>query len=61
VVTVFPDSNKKYLSTDLLREEPVKEGFLSSDIELLSFGAQKRVCKMCFTQSEAILEYAKTN
>ncbi len=60
VVTVFPDSNKKYLSTDLLKEEPVKDGFLSSDIELLSFGAQKRVCKMCFSQTEAALEYAKT-
>ena len=27
VVTVFTDSNKKYLSTDLTKEEPVKEGF----------------------------------
>ena len=26
VVTVFPDDNKKYLSTDLLREEPVEAG-----------------------------------
>jgi len=61
VVTVFPDSNKKYLSTDLLKEEPIKEGFLSTDIELLSFGAQKRVCKMCFSPAEAALEYAKTS
>ena len=37
VVTVFSDSNKKYLSTDLCREEPVKYGFLSSDIELLDY------------------------
>lgn len=35
VVTVFSDDNKKYLSTDLMKEEPVKEGFLSSDIELI--------------------------
>lgn len=35
VVTVFADDNKKYLSTDYSREEPVKEGFLSTDIELL--------------------------
>jgi cysteine synthase A len=47
VVTVFPDSNKKYLSTDLLREEPVKEGFLSSDIELIDFSSFKRVCHTC--------------
>jgi cysteine synthase A len=47
IVTVFPDSNKKYLSTDLLREEPVKEDFLSQDIELLHFRAFKRVCHTC--------------
>ena len=34
VVTVFPDDNKKYLSTDLMREEKVKEDFLSKDIIL---------------------------
>lgn len=37
VVTIFSDSNKKYLSTDLCKEEPIKEGFLSSDVELLGF------------------------
>lgn len=34
VVTILPDDNKKYLSTDLLKEEEVKEEFLSPDIEL---------------------------
>ncbi len=47
VVTVFPDDNKKYLSTDLLREEPVGEGFLSPEVELLGFHALKRVCHTC--------------
>jgi cysteine synthase A len=37
VVTVFSDSNKKYVSTDLFKDEPVKEGFLSTDVELLGF------------------------
>jgi len=37
VVTVFCDDNKKYLSTDLLREEPLKEGYLSPEIELLGY------------------------
>lgn len=60
VATVFPDSNKKYLSTDLLKEEPVKAGFISTDVELVSFSAQKRVCKLCFSQEEAALEYLKT-
>jgi cysteine synthase A len=37
VVTVFPDSNKKYLSTDLMGIEQVKPGYLSPDIELTGF------------------------
>jgi len=47
VATVFPDDNKKYLSTDLLKEEPVRDGFLSPDVELLGFRAFKRVCHTC--------------
>ena len=35
VVTVFADDNKKYLSTDLMKAEPVKPEFLSTDIELI--------------------------
>ena len=34
VVTIFCDDNKKYLSTDLLREEPVKPHYLSPQVEL---------------------------
>lgn len=37
VATVFCDSNKKYLSTDLVKEEPVKEGYLTPEIELIDF------------------------
>lgn len=37
VVTIFSDSNKKYLSTDLMKEEPVKEGYLSPDTEFLNY------------------------
>ncbi len=47
VVTVFSDDNKKYLSTDLLRQEPSKEGFLSPDIKLTGFNSFKRVCHTC--------------
>jgi cysteine synthase A len=47
VVTVFSDSNKKYLSTDLMREEAAKPGFLSPDIEALSLGGAIRVCEAC--------------
>ncbi len=47
VVTVFSDDNKKYLSTDLLRDEPLKDGFLSPHVELMGFRAFKRVCHTC--------------
>ena len=39
VVTVFPDSNKKYLSTDLCREEPVQENYLFPRLEFVGFRA----------------------
>jgi cysteine synthase A len=48
VVTVLPDSNKKYLSTDLLREEPVRDGYLAPGVELAGFTAFQRVCSSCF-------------
>lgn len=47
VVTVFPDDNKKYLSTDLLRREPVKPEFLSPHVQLEWYDAFKRVCYTC--------------
>lgn len=39
VVTIFSDDNKKYLSTDLMKKEPIKEDFLSKDIDLLEVKA----------------------
>ena len=42
VVTVLSDSNKKYLSTDLLKTEPVKEGYLSPQVMLLDYLPVKR-------------------
>jgi len=42
IATVFCDDNKKYLSTDLLRAEPVKAGYLSPEIELLGYDAMTR-------------------
>ncbi len=52
VVTVFSDDNKKYLSTDLLRQEPVKEGFTAPDVTLLGYGGFKRVCETCCRPEE---------
>jgi cysteine synthase A len=48
VATVFPDDNKKYLSTDLLRDETVKSNYLAPEVELLGYEAFKRVCFTCF-------------
>ena len=52
VVTVFPDSNKKYLSTDLLREEPVKPSHRAPHVQLLGFRAMNRVCDVCFDPAD---------
>lgn len=35
VATIFCDDNKKYLSTGLLREEPVQDGYFAPEVELL--------------------------
>jgi cysteine synthase A len=47
VVTVFPDDNKKYLSTDLLREEPSRDDYLAPAIELLGLETFQRDCNFC--------------
>ena len=43
VVTVFSDSNKKYLSTDLVKDEPVKQEYISPGVELLDYDAINRL------------------
>jgi cysteine synthase A len=52
VVTVLCDDNKKYLSTSLLHDEPVKPDFLSSDVTLLGFRALNRMCDACFDPTD---------
>jgi cysteine synthase A len=47
VATVFPDDNKKYLSTNLLGTEPARPEFLSNSVELIGYSAYKRVCSIC--------------
>ncbi len=47
VATVFPDDNKKYLSTDLLRKEPQRENYRTPGIELTGLRVFKRVCEVC--------------
>ncbi len=47
VVTVFSDDNKKYLSTDLLHDEPKHDEYLSPAVECLEYTPIKRVCQTC--------------
>lgn len=47
VVTVFSDSNKKYLSTDYSCNEPIKSDFISTNIQPNFYNAIKRVCLTC--------------
>lgn len=42
VATIFCDDNKKYLSTDLLRDEPVRPDYLAPHVELLDYGSIRR-------------------
>lgn len=37
VATIFCDDNKKYLSTDLARVEPVKPDYIAPNVELIGF------------------------
>lgn len=52
VVTMLSDSNKKYLSTDLMRDESPKDGYLATQVELLGFHGFKRVCQTCCDQED---------
>ena len=52
VVTIFSDDNKKYLSTGLMKKEPVRSNFLSTEVKLKSFKAYKRSCVTCCNPDE---------
>ena len=56
VATVFADCNKKYLSTDLMREEPVRDDYESPHVELTGFNVYKRVCDTCCDMYECDLK-----
>lgn len=54
VATVFPDDNKKYLSTDLLRDEPPRPDHRSAEVTLLAFRAMGRVCDVCYAAEDPL-------
>lgn len=43
VVTLLCDSNKKYLSTDLMREEPIQDGYYSTETDFQSYDPISRL------------------
>ena len=43
VATILCDSNKKYLSTDLMKDEPAKVGYLTPDIEFIEYNPIHRL------------------
>lgn len=43
VVTILSDSNKKYLSTDLMKKEPVKAGYVSTETHFIDYEAIDRL------------------
>lgn len=43
VVTLLSDSNKKYLSTDLVKQEPIKPGYISTNTTFLDFTSISRL------------------
>ena len=47
VATVFSDDNKKYLSTDLARDEPARADCFANDVALAGVKAVRRVCSTC--------------
>jgi cysteine synthase len=54
VVTVFADDNKKYLSTDLICKEPIKDNFLSPHIKLTGIRSIKQACHTCCDPKECL-------
>lgn len=43
VATLLCDDNKKYLSTDLVREEPIREGYISTET---NFDEYQPICRL---------------
>lgn len=53
VATVFPDCNKKYLSTDLCRDEPARDDYLTPEVDLLGVCVHPRLGVARITEAAA--------
>jgi cysteine synthase A len=54
VTTLFPDSNRLYLGTDLFREERPGKEHLTPWVEPLGFTALNRACPACDTSADLV-------
>ncbi len=54
VATVFADDNKKYLTTDLMRNEPCRDHYLSPEIDLVGIRVLRKSCQFCADQPQVI-------
>ncbi len=52
VTTVFPDDNRKYLSTALFGEEPSRPDYLSTAVRLTGYDVLRRSCRTCTDAEE---------
>jgi cysteine synthase len=50
VVTVFPDDNKKYLSSDLLLEEPHCTEYLAPQVDSVGLSSIRSICSRSTTE-----------
>jgi cysteine synthase A len=58
VATILPDSNKKYLSTDLVKEEPVKEGYYTPQVQFTGYHPISRLADN-YLANESIIPYSE--
>lgn len=57
VVTIFPDDNKKYLTSDLVHDEPVRADHVTPYVTVHGFTSFNRACQVC-DQSEDLVRMA---
>jgi len=54
VVTLFPDANRNYLSTELFRDQPVRAEHLTPWVDLMGFTTFNRACPACDTSGDLL-------
>jgi len=52
VVTLFSDSNKKYLSTDLVRQEPMKDHYIANDLQFINYQPIARLLEPAYQAND---------